>query len=72
MIYLVESPNWEYITFVDTLDAIDYVEAAGCVQDTSKAVQECIEWFGPEILHYRAPNNERVRIIPIKLIGDQQ
>lgn len=72
MIYLVESPNWEYITFVDALDAINYVEAAGCVQHTSKAVQEYIELFGPEILRYRSPNNERVRIIPIKLIGDQQ
>ena len=71
MIYLIEHARWEYIAFTDALDAINYVENMGCIRDTSKAVQECIEWFGPEILHYQTPEGEKVRLVPIKLVGDR-
>ena len=72
MIYLIEYPGWEYIAFVNQLDAIEYLESLGYKPDTSPEVKECITLFGPDVLHYKTVDGERLRITPVKLIGDQQ
>jgi hypothetical protein len=71
MIYLVEFDQQERIAFTDQLHAISYLESIGYVPDDSPAVQECYACFGRDILHYKSSYDAwKVRILPIKLIGD--